>query len=200
MSHATTRPHLRLVGETDGAPASDAQLVDAARAGAEWAKEALYRRHSRMANGLSYRLLGSDAELDDLVQDCFVIALTTLDRLAQPAAFSSWLGGIVVRQAHKRLRRRRMLSRLGLRRAEPVDLDAIVRPGLPPDVATELRRVYSALDELPPEERIALVLRRVEGLELAEVAIRMGLSLATVKRRLERADTFLAVRFERGTP
>jgi RNA polymerase sigma-70 factor (ECF subfamily) len=181
-------------------PASDAQLVDAARTGAEWAREALYRRHARMANGLAYRLLGNDAELDDLVQDCFVIALTTLDRLAEPSAFSGWLGGIVVRQAHKRLRRRRMLVRFGLRRSEPVDLDAIVRPGLPPDVAMELRRVYSAIDELPAEERIALVLRRVEGLELAEVATRMGLSLATVKRRLERADTFLAVRFERGTP
>ncbi len=199
---SASRAHLRLV-QREGAseaPASDAQLVQAARAGAEWAQEALYRRHSRMANGLAFRLLGVDAELDDLVQDCFVVALTTLDRLAEPAAFGSWLGSIVVRQAHKRLRRRRLLVRLGLRRADPVDLDRIVRPDTPADVATELRRVYAAIHELPAEERIALVLRRVEGLELTEVAERMELSLATVKRRLERADAFLSVRFERGAP
>ena len=187
---STSRAHLRLVESpgTSEAPASDAQLVDAARAGAEWAKEALYRRHARMANGLAFRLLGVDAELDDLVQDCFVVALTTLDRLAEPAAFGSWLGSIVVRQAHKRLRRRRLMIRLGLRRAEPVDLDQIVRPNLPADVAAELRRVYAAIHELPAEERIALVLRRVEGLELAEVAERMELSLATVKRKLAKAE------------
>src|SRR5436190_20397911 len=92
---------------------SDAALVVAARAGEKWAQEALFRRHARMVNGLAYRLLGRDQELDDLVQESFLAALRSLDRLAQPQAFAAWLGSIVVRSSHKLLRRRRMLTRLG---------------------------------------------------------------------------------------
>ena len=58
----------------------------------------------------------------------------------------------------------------------------------PPDVATELRAVYGLLEKLPVEERIALVLRRVERLEIPEIAEQMGLSVSTVKRRLNAAE------------
>ena len=73
----------------------------AARAGEKWAQEALFRRHARMVNGLAFRLLGRDQDVDDLVQDSFLSALRSLDRLAEPQAFASWLGSIVVRSAHK---------------------------------------------------------------------------------------------------
>jgi RNA polymerase sigma-70 factor (ECF subfamily) len=172
----------------------DAVLVQAAKNGEGWAKEALFRRYGRYVNGLAFRLLPSDAELDDLVQDSFVEALTSLDRLVDVNAFSGWLGSIVVRTAHKRIRRRRLMERLGLRRREEVDFDAFAQMTSSPEAAIELRRVHSALDAMDSEERIALVLRRVEGLELSEVAAQMGLSLATVKRRIASAETKLPAR------
>jgi RNA polymerase sigma-70 factor (ECF subfamily) len=175
-----------------GAGPSDAALVVAARARERWAEEALFRRHARLVNGLAYRLLGRDADVDDLVQDAFAAAFASLDRLENPQAFASWIASIVVRTAHKRMRRRRLLTRLGLRRDEPVDLDALVSPTVPPDVATELRAVYALVDRLPAEARIALVLRRVEGLQIDEIAARMNVSLATVKRRLALAESRLA--------
>jgi len=172
----------------------DAVLVQAAKNGDPWAKEALFRRYGRYVNGLAFRLLPSDSELDDLVQDSFVEALTSLDRLVDVNAFSSWLGSIVVRTAHKRIRRRRLMERLGLRRREEVDFDAFAKMTSSPEAAVELRRVHAALDAMSSEERIALVLRRVEGLELSEVATQMGLSLATVKRRIASAETKLPAR------
>lgn len=172
----------------------DAVLVQAAKNGEPWAKEALFRRYGRYVNGLAFRLLPSDAELDDLVQDSFVEALTSLDRLVDVNAFSSWLGSIVVRTAHKRIRRRRLMERLGLRRREEVDFDAFAQMTSSPESAVELRRVHTALDAMDAEERIALVLRRVEGMELSEVATQMGLSLATVKRRIASAETKLPAR------
>lgn len=170
---------------------TDAALVAAARGGDAWARDALFARYARMVHGLSFRLMGSDADVDDLAQDAFVEALKNLDRLLEPAAFSSWLGSIVVRTAQKRLRRRRLLDRLGLRRREAIDLDALPLDLAPPDVAAQLRQVYAVLDGLPAEERIALVLRRIEGLELAEIAEQMDLSLATVKRRISAAESVL---------
>jgi RNA polymerase sigma-70 factor (ECF subfamily) len=167
---------------------SDAALVVAARAGEKWAQEALFRRHARMVNGLAYRLLGRDNELDDLVQTAFMAAFRDLERLAEPQAFGAWLAQIVVRTAHKLLRRRKMLTRLGLREPANVELDTLLGSSLPPAVHSELREIYGVLDALPTEARIALVLHRVEGLSIPEAAERMGLSVSTVKRRLRIAE------------
>jgi len=171
-----------------GAGPTDAALVVAARAGESWAQEALFRRHARMAVGLAHRLLPQDTEVDDLVQDCFVSALKRLATLENPQAFAAWLGSIVVRAVGKRLRRRRLLSRLGLRVPEEIDADAIAAPSVPGDVAVELRRVYAVVAALPAQARVALVLRRVDGLDVPEIARRMGLSQSTVKRRLKTAE------------
>ncbi|WP_075097586.1 RNA polymerase sigma factor [Sandaracinus amylolyticus] len=181
-----------------GSGPSDAALVVAARAGEAWAQEALYRRYARMVNGLAWRLMPGDPDVEDLVQDVFIQALDALDRLTEPAAFGSWIGSITIRTAHKRLRRKRLKLRLGLARREPVDVDAVISSSAPPDVQSELRAMYRLLDELPTESRIALVLRRVEGLQLAEIAEQMGLSLATVKRRLDAAETKLGERLAVG--
>lgn len=167
---------------------SDTTLVLAARAGEKWAQEALFKRHARTVNGLAYRLLGRDEEVDDLVQEAFLAALRSLDRLENPQAFAAWLCSILVRTAHKTLRRRAMLTRLGLRRSAPIDPDVVVSRNTPPDVRQELEAIYGVLDRMRPEVRVALVLHRVEGLSVPEIAERMGLSVSTVKRRLAAAE------------
>lgn len=192
MAAATKQQSLPLAAESTTAPApSDASLVESARSGEEWAREALFRRHVRLAFGLAFRLLPRDVDADDIVQDSFLYAFGHLQTLANPQAFQAWLSSIVVRTAGKRLRRRRLQQRLGLLNHEPVDADRIVSSIAPPDVVAELRAVYSRLDRLPAEERIALVLRRVERLEIPEIAEKMRLSLSTVKRRLKAAEARL---------
>jgi RNA polymerase sigma-70 factor (ECF subfamily) len=168
---------------------SDAALVLAARAGEAWAQEALFRRHAPMVNGLAFRLMGRDADVDDLVQDAFVTAFAGLHGLDDPQAFAAWLGSIVVRTAGKVIRRRVLLERLGLRRKrEPIDIDAVAARAVGPDVAAELRRTYDRLERLPADQRVAFLLRRVEGMELEEIARAMGISLATAKRKIAAAQ------------
>ena len=168
---------------------SDAALVVAARAGEDWAREALFRRYARMVFALAYRLLGRDHEIDDLAQDCFAQALASLHRLAEPQAFGGWLTAIVVRTTRKMLRRRAVAARLGLgRRQEPIDMDSLVSRSAPPDVQAELRAVYRILDGLPARLRIALVLRRVEGASQDEVAEYLGVSVSTAKRLIVEAE------------
>jgi RNA polymerase sigma-70 factor (ECF subfamily) len=175
---------------------SDAALVVAARAGERWAQEALFRRYTRMVNGLAYRLLGRDEEIDDLVQTSFLAAFHSLDRLGEPQAFASWLASIVTRTAHKLLRRRRLLTRLGLRDPVEIDADAVVARTAAPSVGVELRELYAVLETLEPQARIALVLQRIEGMSVHEVAAQMQLSESTVKRRLRLAEAKLAERRE----
>ena len=151
-----------------------------------------------MVNGLAYRLLGRDHELDDLVQTAFMAAFRDLGRLAEPQAFASWLASIVVRTTHKLLRRRKMLTRLGLREPANVELDTLLGASLPGTVQRELREIYGVLDALPSEARIALVLHRVDGLSIPEIAERMALSQSTVKRRLRIAEGAVGKHRERA--
>jgi RNA polymerase sigma-70 factor (ECF subfamily) len=187
----TLDPHAR------GAGASDAALVVASRAGELWAREALFRRYSRMVFGLVYRLVGRDDETDDLAQECFTQALVHLDRLTEPQAFAAWLTSVVVRTTHKALRRRSIATRLGLRkRREPLDVETLVARTAPADVIAELAAVYRILDGLPSRVRVALVLRRVEGMSLDEVAEAMGVSLSTAKRLIVEAELAVESAFD----
>jgi RNA polymerase sigma-70 factor (ECF subfamily) len=178
-----------------GAGPSDAALVVSARGGEVWAMEALFRRHATLVNKLAVRLLGRDEEVDDVVQEAFTRAFATLARLENPQAFVAWICSITAHLVHASLRKRRILAALGLRRALPADMDAIVSKSAPPEVVAELRATYERIHHLHPNLRIALVLRRVEGFALEEVAAMTGASLATVKRRLAEADRQL-----RGDP
>ena len=179
---------------------SDAALVVAARAAEPWAREALFRRYAPMASGLALRLMGRDADLDDLVQDSFVSALRGLDGLKEPGAFAGWLRVIVTQTAHKVLRRRRLARRLGLYHPEPLDVDALVSRDAPPDAMVELRAIYGILEDLPARVRVPLVLRRIEGHSLDEVARLVGCSLATAKRAIAEGERRLQEAMEPDRP
>ncbi len=164
----------------------------AARAGEAWAREALFRRYIRLVFGLVYRLVGRDDETEDLVQECFAQALSHLGSLSEPQAFGGWLTSVVVRTVHKALRRRVLSNRLGLRRQrEPLDVESLVSRSAPADVVAELRGVYRILEGLTPRVRVALVLRRVEGMTQDEVAAAMGVSVSTAKRLIVEAELAL---------
>lgn len=172
----------------EGTDDSDATLVAAAVAGDAMAKHRLFQRHAPMANRMARRLLGPGVDASDLVQDAFVEALLGIPGLKNGQAFQSWLCSILVRTAHKVRRRRRLLERLGFSQHAEADMDAFCSPVAPPDVVAELRAIYGLLRTMPVEMHIALVLRRVEGLSIDEVAAHMRLSVSTVKRRLAAAE------------
>lgn len=177
------------VSELSVSEPSDEELVGRAQRGDGWAEEALFRRHIGRATQIAMRLLGRGSEAEDAIQDSFVIALEQLPKLRDGAAFRSWLLRIVVHQAHRRYRKRRMLARLGFVAHD--DLDSLVsqgKNGLAPDVRTELARLDQILKKLSSHDRFAWMLRHVEGCRLEEVADACGCSLATVKRRIANAD------------
>jgi RNA polymerase sigma-70 factor (ECF subfamily) len=197
---AATR--LRLIGGAASSdPAlgpSDETLVMRARgsdAAATNAFETLYRRHAGTALNLAVRIQGSTSDVEDIVHDAFVRAHGRLGELRDPGAFRSWLGSIVVHLVRSRLRRRRLVAMLGLASPEPVDLDSIAAPGVDPEARVLLAQVYALLQTLPADDRIAWTLRYVERHRLESVAELVGCSLATAKRRIARAQSFLEEHF-----
>lgn len=177
------------VSELTVSEPSDEELVGRAQHGDAWAEEALFRRHIGRAGQIATRLLGRGSDAEDVIQDAFVIALEQLPKLREGSAFRGWLLRIVVRQAHRRYRRRRMLVRLGFVSHDDLDtLSGQSRSGLSAELQTELARLDLVLQRLSTHDRFAWVLRYVEGCQLDEVADACGCSLATAKRRIAQAD------------
>lgn len=167
---------------------SDAELLEAARSGDARAKEAIFRRYLRLVHGLTFRLLGPRPDVGDLVHDVFVEAFGALDGIESPDRLSSWLGGITVHLAKRRLERERFRSRFYQRHVDPEAIERIWARSAAPDVVAELAELYAAVERLAPNQRLALLLHRVEGLKLEEVAEQLGASLASVKRWIAAAE------------
>jgi RNA polymerase sigma-70 factor, ECF subfamily len=156
--------------------------------------ETVYATHARYVAGVVHRIMGSDAEIDDIVQDTFVDALAGLQRLEDPGAVRAWLVTVAVRRTRRMLGRRRRrsmflfwLADFSPRCSDPRDRHA----------ADEL---YDALARIPEDLRIPWALHRVEQMSLPETAAVCEVSLATVKRRIadaeERLTRRLGERFE----
>jgi RNA polymerase sigma-70 factor, ECF subfamily len=186
----------RRLAEVHAAPApeSDAALVHALKRGEAGAPGRLYDRHAEAVQGMVYRLLGRDTELDDIVQEVFIYALYSIDKLREPAALKAWLLGVAVGKVRSHLRRRfrrRWLSFL--------PQEELPDPPAPsPEPQAELTRdVCGILDHLPADERIALVVHRIEGLPLHEAAKACSMSLSTFKRRLAKGEARFMARAQK---
>lgn len=196
-------PSLRVVASSDATPrpmggggVEDGALVAAVLGGERAAEEQLYRRHAPSVLRLATRLLRSHEDAMDVLQDTFVTAFEDLDGLRDPDAFRAWVHRIAVRLVHRRFRRRRLLGWLGLSGKDDVSLESLADDRASQEARMELRWLDRALLAVDDRDRIAWMLRNVEGLSLDEVAATCECSLATVKRRIACADAVVARHFE----
>ncbi len=165
-------------------PPSDSALVEQSLAKNEWARDELYRRHAPWVRRVLVRVAGFRPEVDDLLQEVFVVAFRSLGQLRESAAFRSWLLQIATYVARNHLRSKRRWSwiRLG------EDEDDVAAPIADESTRLATRATYRILAKMDPDEQTAFALRYFEQLELTEVAEACGVSLATIKRRLDRAQ------------
>jgi RNA polymerase sigma-70 factor, ECF subfamily len=171
-----------------GAP-EDGELVARALGGESWAEEMLFRRHVRAVSATATRLLGDPEEAQDVVQESFALAFERLRDLRDPRAFKGWLLTIAVSRVHRVFRKQRIARLFGL--GSDRGLAELASETVAPDVRAELALLDVHLRRLPARERIAWMLKHVEGLELTEVAAACDCSLATAKRRIASAQARL---------
>ncbi|MFO0553817.1 MAG: sigma-70 family RNA polymerase sigma factor [Polyangiaceae bacterium] len=173
----------------------EAALVAGVRARNPAAVAELFDRFGSMVLRVLTRILGPDTDLADLHQDAFMVAITSLDELREPAALAGWMRSIAVNTARaaleKRARRRRWLIFLPEETLpEPEPEDTLARE----NAREALRATYAVLARMPVDERIAFALRYIDSMELTEAAEATGTALATFKRRLVRAEArFIAL-------
>ncbi|HEY5957047.1 MAG TPA: RNA polymerase sigma factor [Polyangiaceae bacterium] len=148
------------------------------------AAQSLYMQYAGLVRRVLIQVLGSDRDVDDLVQDTLIVVVNRAPALRKVQSFRSFVIGVAIHLAKNEIRRRAIRRFVGLE--EVTELPLVD----PHDAAAAevARHLYRALDSLEISARMAFVLRHVHGCELAEVAAACSCSVATVKRRLARAE------------
>ena len=161
---------------------TDEELVRALAAGDRRAAGLLLDRYGPMVERLIRRILGHDPDLEDLVHDAFATILARVHQVREGEALKGWIAQVAVHTAHHAIRRRRAARWLVFWRHDEARADAF------PEARDALRRAYAILEHLPAKERIAFALRFLDEMPQGEIARVCDVSVATVKRRLARAE------------
>lgn len=194
-----TAPVAHLVARSSDADRGDetphALVVRLQRADAE-AITLVYRQHHVAVRAFAQRLVGDIEAAEDLVQDVFVALPTAIARFRGDCALRTFLVSIAVNHAKNHVRaaarRRAALARLA---REP-------EPPSSPDPQRDLERrqlgdrLMLALDELPLEQRVAIVLAEIEDRTSAEIATIVAAPEGTVRTRIFHAKRKLREIFQ----
>ena len=196
MTHALTRPPDTPGPEPGVAPAISPELV--------------FREYAPRIYHIARRMLGNDADAEDVTQDVLVQVIRKLDTFRGDSQITTWLHRVTVNAA---LAYRQKRANRQKRETHDTDTDTLevsdgpvsrwnVGPDEPVLAAEQTAVIEDAIGHLPPPFRDVYVLADVEGLPNQEIADMLGLSVPAVKSRLHRARLrmrdALAPHFEGG--
>ena len=165
----------------------DAMLVSDARTGDRVAFGRLYDRYARMVHGVLLARVPV-GEVDDLVQDVFLLALRRLSTLRETGSFGAWLAVIARNLAndyHRRSVPEDQLAPQG-QRTDNTNERGIEHGNISGDDQSPAVAILDAIRALPDAYRETLILRLVEGMTGPEIAARTGMTHGSVRVNLHR--------------
>lgn len=176
------------------AEAGDIALVRRVQGGDKAAFDALVLKYQHKVLKLVQRYVRNPAEAEDIAQEAFIKAYRALPAFRGDSAFYTWLYRIAINTAKNSLvasRRRPVSYDLDLQDGTQVQAQARLSDGETPEalaLTDEIRRtVNEAIEALPDDLRLAIVLRELEGLSYEDIARTMECPVGTVRSRIFRA-------------
>jgi RNA polymerase sigma-70 factor, ECF subfamily len=186
----------------------DGELVEALRAGHEWAFETVVRLYGGRLLAVARRITRNDEDARDAVQSAYLSAFRSLDGFAGGCQLSTWLHRIVVNAALMRLRSRRRKPEESIEALLPAfkedghHVEQFTEWTIPADALLEREEtratVRACIDQLPDNFRAVIVLRDIEELSTQEVAQMLSMTTTAVKVRLHRARQALSTLLRRA--
>jgi RNA polymerase sigma-70 factor (ECF subfamily) len=158
------------------------------------------RDHGARVYRLAYRLTGNQHDAEDLTQEVFVRVFRSLSQYT-PGTFEGWLHRITTNLFLDQVRRKARIRFEGL----PEDAaDRLASREIGPQQLLDDRTydadIQAALDALPPDFRVAVVLCDIEGLTYEEISELLGIKLGTVRSRIHRGRAALRDSLAHRTP
>ena len=172
--------------------------VERTRAVTDVEFEELFVRYHSMVFQLACRVLGDREEALDLCQEVFLTVYRKMHRFRGESSLKTWIYRITVNRAANRFRWWNRLRRRGTvsldehlsSTSELSHSDALESDGKSPEESLLLReerdQIERSLLELPIQQRVAVIMRDIDGLSYEEIADSMQVSLGTVKSRIAR--------------
>ena len=171
----------------------EANLIEAARRGKVDAFNELVLAYQQQVYNLAHRIMGDPASAADATQEAFISAYQSIERF-QGGSFKSYLMRTVSNKCYDELRRRKRRPAASFEDFGEMDEEAnpaLVNGGESPEEYVKRQEmahvIQAGIETLPPDQRITLVLRDVQGLSYQEIAQATDVALGTVKSRLARA-------------
>ena len=166
------------------------EVIDACQRGDYDAFRVLFDAHKDRVYSIALRYTGDQAAAMDIAQETFLKLLGSIQDFRGEAGFESWLYRIVVNRCldHRRRGRRLMPFIEGLLDAVRAPTESALQRLLRTEVESDVQRIVG---QLPPEQRIVVVLRYTEGFSYDDIARILGCSAGTVASRLNRAHRVL---------
>lgn len=163
---------------------SDRRLVEGWRAGEAACAAALFERHRAGMHAVAVSVLGAHRDIEDVVHDAFVVAITRLDTLRDPSAVGVWLRGITRNLSRQRIRILSSAPLTGLP-AERLPAERDADPASVLESVAIREWVWTTLESLSPTLRLPLVLRYFSRANSYEaIAALLDVPIGTVRSRL----------------
>jgi RNA polymerase sigma-70 factor, ECF subfamily len=169
----------------------DVSILTALRAGEPHAARALWTRFQPLVSRVLGHMVGPGPHNEDLAQDTFFTVFRRIHMLRDPIALRPFIVSVAVYTAWREIRKRRRHRRLIRDLIGGSSDELVVTTDF--DSREGLLRLATILARLRPRERSAFSLRFIEGKDLGDIASALGVSRATVKRRLARARNRMAL-------
>jgi len=165
-------------------------LIAAAKGGDREAFNKLVVHYQSLAYNVAYRVLGNGDAAADATQDAFLSAYRAIPRF-RGGSFRAWLLRIVTNACYDQLRVQKRRPTISLDEGSGLDWqESSQDPGERPEAYVERQElgqiIQRGFDTLPPTQRVVVVLADIQGLHYSEIAATVGISLGTVKSRLNR--------------
>jgi RNA polymerase sigma-70 factor, ECF subfamily len=177
-------------GRADARPLTDAELVHALRADDPTAPAELWSRCSPAVRRVLAKALGPCPEVEDLTQEIFLRVFVRIPSLRDPSALRAFVLSFAMNVLKWELRRRWVGRKIGL--SVSGTLPDVEDASVDAEARDALRRCYRIFDTVPTSDRMAYVLRYMEGMTIDEVSAALGVSTSTAKRWVNRGATKIA--------
>lgn len=146
--------------------------------------EELYRQHSTRLFNLAWRMCGTRADAEDLLQEIFLLAYRKLPEFRGESAVGTWLYRLAMNRCLDHLKSRQTRASGATSR---LDEEAIPGPGRVSDGGIKRLDLERAIARLPEGARAVFVLHDVEGFQHHEIAAILGISEGTSKSQVHKA-------------
>ena len=178
---------------------TDEELVARSIGGDHDSFNQLILRWERPIYALAYRTIGREEDARDVCQETFLRAYRALPKFRREAKFSSWIYRIALNICNTKLRSR---SKFTISLDEQRELSGFELAAEADDLGSGIqqeqitRHVRRALQGLPAEMRLVIIMKEYEGLKFAEIAEVLGIPISTVKTRMYTGLSELRKRLE----